>query len=71
VILNAFGNSSASKNELEKAVCMISSLGIEKTIRESASRHSNVAKKSISIYDEVPAKNELLSLLDFVVGRSL
>src|SRR5713226_6412230 len=70
-ILGAFGNSSVSKNELEKAVCMISSLGIEKTIRESAARHSNAAKKSISIYDKVPAKNELLSLLDFVVKRSL
>jgi len=70
-ILGAFGNSSVSKNELEKAVGVISSLGIEKTIRKKAICHSSTAKKSISIYDDGPAKNELLSLLDFVVERSL
>ena len=69
-ILNVFGNPSASKNQLEKAVGMISSLGIEKIIREKAAFHSNSAKKSISIYKDSPAKNELLSLLDFVVARS-
>jgi len=70
VILNVFGNRSASKNQLEKAVGMISSLGIEKIIREKAAYHSNTAKKSISVYKDSPAKNELLSLLDFVVERS-
>ena len=70
IILNAFGNSSVSKNEVEKAVSTISSLGIEKTIKQKATLHSNTAKKSISIYNG-PAKKELLSLLDFVVERSL
>ncbi len=70
IILNAFGNSSVSKNEVERAVSTISALGIENTIKQKATYHSNAAKKSISIYDE-PAKNELLSLLDFVVERSL
>ena len=70
IILNAFGNSSVSKNEVEKAVSTISSLGIEKTIKQKATLHSNAAKKSISTYDR-PAKKELLSLLDFVVERSL
>ncbi len=70
VILNVFGNPSASKNQLEKAVEMISSLGIEKIIREKAAYHSNTAKKSISAYKNSSAKNELLSLLDFVVARS-
>jgi geranylgeranyl diphosphate synthase type I len=70
IILNAFGNSSVSKNEVEKAVSIISSLGIEKTIKQKATHHSNAAKKSISIYNG-PAKKELLSLLDFVVERSL
>jgi len=69
-ILNVFGNPSASKNQLEKAVGMISSLGIEKIIREKAAYHSNTAKRSISVYKDSPAKNELLSLLDFVVERS-
>ena len=70
VILNAFGNSSVSKNEVEKAISTISSLGIEEIIKQKATYHSNVAKKSISVY-EGPAKKELLSLLDFVVERSL
>ncbi len=70
IILNAFGNSSVSKSEVEKAVSVISALGIENTIKQKATYHSNAAKKSISIYDG-PAKNELLSLLDFVVERSL
>ena len=70
IILNAFGNSSVSKSEIEKAISTISSLGIEKTIKQKATHHSNAAKKSISIYNG-PAKKELLSLLDFVVERSL
>ncbi len=70
IILNAFGNSSVSKSEVERAISTISALGIENTIKQKATYHSNAAKKSISIYDE-PAKNELLSLLDFVVERSL
>lgn len=70
IILNAFGNSSVSKSEVERAISTISALGIENTIKQKATYHSNAAKKSISIYDG-PAKNELLSLLDFVVERSL
>jgi geranylgeranyl diphosphate synthase type I len=69
-ILNAFGNSSVSKSDVEKAISTISSLGIETAIKQKAAYHSNIAKKAISIYDG-PAKNELLSLLDFVVERSL
>ena len=70
IILNAFGNSSVSKSEVERAISTISSLGIETAIKQKAAYHSNTAKKAISIYDG-PAKNELLSLLDFVVERSL
>jgi geranylgeranyl diphosphate synthase type I len=70
IILNAFGNSSVSKSEVEKAVSTISALGIENTIKQKAMLHSNAAKKSISRY-KGPAKNELLFLLDFVVERSL
>ena len=70
IILNAFGNSAVSKSEVERAVSTISALGIEKIIKQKATCHSNTAKKSISVYDG-PAKKELLSLLDFVVERSL
>ncbi len=69
-ILSSFGNTSASKSEVEKAVETITSIGIEKVIRQKAVYHSNTAKKSISSYDN-PARKELLSLLDFVVERSL
>ncbi|MDE1840005.1 MAG: polyprenyl synthetase family protein [Thaumarchaeota archaeon] len=70
IILNAFGNPSVSKSEMERAISTISALGIGNTIKQKATYHSNAAMKSISIYDG-PAKNELLSLLDFVVERSL
>ena len=69
-ILNAFGNPSISKPELEKAVDAITSMGIDMVVRQKASHHSNTAKKSISRYN-TPARNDLLSLLDFVVERSL
>jgi geranylgeranyl diphosphate synthase type I len=70
IILKAFGNHTASKTEVQKAVATIASLGIESAIKHKALQHSNVAKKSISTYNGA-AKNELLSLLDFVVERSL
>lgn len=70
IILGAFGNPSVSKVKLEKVVDTITSLGIEKIIRQKAVYHSNIAKKSISNYN-TPARKELLSLLDFVVERSL
>lgn len=69
-ILNAFGNPIVSKDKVEKAVETMTSLGIEKIIRQQAAYHSNTAKKSISGYDN-PARKELLSLLDFVIKRSL
>ena len=69
-IMNAFGNPKVSKREVQNAVSTIASLGIEKSIRQKAMHHSDSAKRSISIYKS-PAKNELLSLLDFVVERSL
>jgi len=69
-ILSSFGNPSVSKVELEKVVDIITSLGIEDIIRKKAAYHSNTAKKSISCYN-TPARNELRSLLDFVVERSL
>jgi geranylgeranyl diphosphate synthase, type I len=69
IILNAFGNSTISKKELENAVRVISSMGIENAVRKKAIQYSNAAKKSLSSY-KGSAKKELLSLLDFVVERS-
>jgi len=70
VILNAFGNSKVSKKDLGKAVDVIRSLGIEKSVREQALKYAEKAEKSLATYSG-SAKVELISLLDFVVKRSV
>lgn len=69
-ILKAFGNSKATKKDIEKAVEAICALGIEKIVRKQALQYAEKAQKSLSNYSG-SAKKELLSLLDFVVKRSL
>ena len=70
IILNAFGNSKITKNELNKAVDVIRSLNIEEDVRKQALKYADKAERSLSKYSG-PAKIELISLLDFVVKRSL
>ena len=70
IILNAFGNSKISKKELNKAVEVIRSLRIEDNVRSQALRYAERAEKSLAKYSG-PAKNELITLLDFVVKRSV
>jgi len=70
IILKTFGNSRAKKTEIEKAIRVIRSLGIEKIVRKQAYQYAEKAKKSLNNYSGT-AKNELISLLDFVVKRSL
>lgn len=70
IILKTFGNSKASKKDIEKAVKAIRALGIEKIVRKQAFQYSEKAQKSLSNYSG-PAKKELLNLLNFVVKRSL
>lgn len=69
-ILDAFGNASISKDEIELVVKIISSMGIEDIVRKKAMQYSNAAKKSLASYNG-SAKKELISLLEFVVERSL
>jgi len=69
-ILHAFGNQKAKKKEIENAVLVIKSLGIEKSVRNQALGYAEKAKKSLNSYSGT-SKNELISLLDFVVKRSL
>lgn len=69
-ILKAFGNSKATKKDIEKAVQAIRALGIEKIVRKQALQYAEKAEKSLSNYSN-PAKKELLNLLNFVVKRSL
>lgn len=68
-ILKVFGNSRASKKDMLEAVEVIRNLGIEKNVRNQAQKYAKMAEKSLSKYSG-SAKNELISLLDFVVERS-
>jgi geranylgeranyl diphosphate synthase type I len=70
IILKAFGNSKVSRNDLNKAVEVIRSLGIEENVRKQALKYAEKAEKSLSKYSG-SAKNELIALLDFVVKRSV
>ncbi len=70
IILKAFGNTKATKRDIEKAVGSIRALGIEKIVRKQALHYSEKAQKSLNNYSG-SAKTELLNLLNFVVKRSL
>jgi len=70
IILKAFGNSKVSKKDLNKAVDVIRSLGIEENVRKQALKYAEKAEKSLAKYSG-SAKTELISLLDFVVKRSV
>ena len=69
-ILKAFGNSKVTRNELNKAVGVIRSLGIEENVRKQALKYAEKAEKSLAKYSG-SAKTELIVLLDFVVKRSV
>jgi geranylgeranyl diphosphate synthase type I len=70
IILKAFGNSKVPKKDLNKAVDVIRSLGIEENVRKQALKYAEKAQKSLGQYSG-PAKTELITLLDFVVKRSV
>ncbi|MGH1521416.1 MAG: polyprenyl synthetase family protein [Nitrosopumilus sp.] len=69
IILKAFGNPDISKNNLNEAIDVIRSLGIEENVRKQALRYAEKAKTALKNYDGQP-KTELITLLDFVVKRS-
>ena len=69
-ILKAFGNPKVSRKDLNKAVDVIRSLGIEENVRKQALKYAEKAEKSLSKYSG-SAKSELIALLDFVVKRSV
>ncbi len=70
IILKAFGNQKASKSDLNKAVDVIRTLGIEENVRKQALKYAERAEKSLLKYSGT-AKKELVELLDFVVKRIL
>ena len=70
IILKAFGNSKVSKKDLMKAVDTIRALKIEENVRTQALKYAEKAEKSLTKYSG-SAKTELITLLDFVVKRSV
>ena len=70
IILKAFGNSKISKKDLNRAVEVIRSLGIEEKVRNQALKYAEKSEKSLTKYKGT-AKIELVALLDFVVKRSV
>ena len=69
-ILDAFGNSKATRKDLNKAVEVIRSIGIEDRVRKQALSYASKAEKSLETYSGAN-KKELIALLDFVVKRSV
>jgi len=69
-ILKCFGNPKASRGDLRKGADAIGRLGIEGAVRSRASGYAARAERSLRDYGG-PAKRELVSLLDFVVRRTV
>ena len=69
-IMCVFGNPKASKQQINLAVNVIRSLGVEDEVRSMTLKYARLAEKSLRIYSG-PTKNEIISLLDFVIKRRL
>ena len=69
-ILKVFGRSNSTKKDIQSTVNIIRSLGIEDIVRKKALQYANRATKSLDSYSGTH-KKEMVSLLDFVVKRSL
>ncbi len=70
IIRQVFGNSKASKQQIELAVNVIRSLGVDEEVRNMTLKYAQQAEKSLRSYTGT-AKNEIISLLDFVIKRRL
>jgi len=68
-ITAAFGNPDISRQGLDGAVESIRALGIEETVSSIACGYADKAKRCIAAYPDSRAKDELMSLLGFVVKR--
>jgi geranylgeranyl diphosphate synthase, type I len=70
-ILRVFACRNATINDIEEAVRTISSLGIEKVVRDNARRHIQKAIELISQYDDKVPKREIISSAHFIVERTV
>ena len=69
-IMRCFGNPKAGRGDLRRAVDAIRGLGIEESVRGQALRYADRAARSLSGYGG-SARDDLSSLLDFVVKRAV
>ncbi|MEM3089736.1 MAG: polyprenyl synthetase family protein, partial [Candidatus Nitrosotenuis sp.] len=69
-IMTVFGNPKATRSQINQAVESMRSLQIEHDVRKSALQYAEKARNALSPYSGA-AKSEMMSLLDFVVKRSL
>jgi geranylgeranyl diphosphate synthase type I len=70
-ILKVFAAKNASRTEIEEAVKRISSLGIEKAVRDNARQHIQKAMESINSYDDSIAKRKMIASAHFIVERTV
>jgi geranylgeranyl diphosphate synthase type I len=70
-LLKIFGSRSTTEAELKEAVRVISSLGVEKEIRNLAESYIHQGLQSLKEYADSDPKNALQTSADFIVRRSL
>jgi geranylgeranyl diphosphate synthase type I len=71
-LMKVFGARDAvSSSDLKEAVRVISDIGIEQDVRNTAKKYMYDAVAAIESYAETEAKRSLQFSADFVVGRSL
>ena len=70
-ILKVFGSKNSSNADIKEAVRIISDIGIEQDVRNTARKHMNDALKALESNGDSDAKRSLQFSADFVVGRSL
>jgi geranylgeranyl diphosphate synthase, type I len=70
-LLKIFGSRSTTAAELKEAVRVISSLGVEKEIRNLAESYIHQGLQSLKEYADSDPKNALQTSADFIVRRSL
>lgn len=69
VELETFGKGKASEEELERDIKKLYDCGAIDYARKKSREYIDMAKKSIEVLDDSPAKNYLLGLADYLVER--
>jgi geranylgeranyl diphosphate synthase, type I len=70
-IMSVFGSKSATSAEIKDAVKVVSDMGVDEDVRNSAREHMRSALASLEGYGNLPARRSLSFAADFIVGRSL